>query len=381
MAVQSGSAFLLPSSVAPALRGPAIEPAAGTLAPTATGAGSIEQTSVNLAGLLAIGGAMLAVARSSRRRSSEVTRRLRDGKLGRGNLVARHAESIAATAIANGNFTILVSALKKAGLVETVSGKTPYTVFAPTDDAFKSLLKELGVTADELLANPDLKNILLYHVVGGKAMSSSLQNGQQVKTAEGGNLAVKIGSGKVQVGRATVAAADIECTNGVIHVIDKVLLPPFDPAKEIGAMAPLGFFDPAGFSKAGDKAGFNNLRAAEIKHGRVAMMAALGAVAQHYVKFPGFEAVPAGLGAVTTAPGTYGFAALFLLSGVMELAVWAQDDKKEPGNFGDPVGLGMYNPDMRAKEINNGRMAMFSAIGIIAAEALTGKDGIVQLGF
>eukprot|EP00913_Durusdinium_trenchii_P035475 g33199.t1 len=76
--------------------------------------------------------------------------------------------------------------------------------------------------------------------------------------------------------------------------------PPFDPAKQVGAMEPLGFFDPAGFSKVGDKENFQNLRAAEIKHGRVAMMAALGAVVQHYVKFPGFESVPAGIGAVTT---------------------------------------------------------------------------------
>merc|ERR1712129_429944 len=80
--------------------------------------------------------------------------------------------------------------------------------------------------------------------------------------------------------------------------------PPFNPAKQIGAMAPLGYFDPAGFSKVGDKEGFNNLRAAEIKHGRVAMMAALGGVVQHFVKFPGFEKVPAGLSAVVTAPGS-----------------------------------------------------------------------------
>merc|ERR1712008_92293 len=64
--------------------------------------------------------------------------------------------------------------------------------------------------------------------------------------------------------------------------------PPFNPSKQVGAMAPLGFFDPLGFAKVGDKKGFNNLRAAEIKHGRVAMMAALGAVVQHFVKFPGF---------------------------------------------------------------------------------------------
>merc|ERR1712037_228499 len=81
--------------------------------------------------------------------------------------------------------------------------------------------------------------------------------------------------------------------------------------------APLGFFDPLGFTKVGDKEGFNNLRAAEIKHGRVAMMAALGAVVQHFVKFPGFDKVPAGLKAVTSEPGTYGFIALLLLAPTM----------------------------------------------------------------
>merc|ERR1719311_1283444 len=156
--------------------------------------------------------------------------------------------------------------------------------------------------------------------------------------------------------------------------------PPFDPAKQPGAMAPLGFFDPLGFSKVGDEEGFRNLRAAEIKHGRVAMMGAVGAVAQHYIKFPGFEKVPAGIAAVTTPPGTYGFAALFLFAGAMELAVWTQDPSKEPGNFGDPLGLGQYDVDMRNKEINNGRMAMFSIIGILAAEGLTGKDAIQQFG-
>jgi len=156
--------------------------------------------------------------------------------------------------------------------------------------------------------------------------------------------------------------------------------PPFDPAKEIGAMNPLEFFDPAGFSKVGDENGFRGLRAAEIKHGRVAMMAALGAVVQHYVKFPGFEKVPAGLSAAITAPGSFGFIALFGVAGFLELSAWTEDASKEPGNFGDPVGLNMYTQDMREKEINNGRMAMFAAIGIIAAELLTGKDAVAQLG-
>merc|ERR1712118_334554 len=85
--------------------------------------------------------------------------------------------------------------------------------------------------------------------------------------------------------------------------------PPFDPSKQGGAMAPLGFFDPLGFSQMQSaRSDFRHLRAAELKHGRVAMMASVGAVAQHYIKFPGFEKVPAGLAAVTTPPGTYGLA-------------------------------------------------------------------------
>merc|ERR1719198_1529495 len=157
--------------------------------------------------------------------------------------------------------------------------------------------------------------------------------------------------------------------------------PSFDPAMQVGAMAPLGFFDPLGFSKKGDESGFRNLRAAEIKHGRVAMMAALGAVVQHYVKFPGFESVPTGLAASISPPGSYGFVALFTVAGILELSVWTEDGSKEPGNFGDPVGFNMYSEDMRNKELNNGRAAMFAAIGIIAAELLTGKDGVEQLGF
>eukprot|EP00435_Cladocopium_sp_Y103_P018368 s2503_g4.t1 len=175
--------------------------------------------------------------------------------------------------------------------------------------------------------------------------------------------------------------------------------PPFDPAKQVGAMEPLGYFDPAGFCKVGDKEGFQNLRAAEIKHGRVAMMAALGAVAQHYIKFPGFDSVPAGVG----------FAALFLLSGAMELAVWTQatrcsavgsgwqdfyqqnwkrlrrqDPNKEAGDFGDPLGLGQYNEEFRNKarslnlslELNNGRFAMWLGEARLALDSLFHEESV-----
>mmetsp|Transcript_39833 Transcript_39833/g.103100 ORF Transcript_39833/g.103100 Transcript_39833/m.103100 type:complete len:241 (-) Transcript_39833:202-924(-) len=157
--------------------------------------------------------------------------------------------------------------------------------------------------------------------------------------------------------------------------------PPFDPAAQVGAMPPLGFFDPAGFCKKGDEKGFRNFRTAEIKHGRVAMMAALGAVVQHFVKFPGFQDVPSGLGAVSAPPGSYGFIALFAITGALELGVWTESDDKAPGDFGDPLGLNQYNEDTRNRELNNGRFAMFSALGVIAAELFTGKDAVEQLGF
>jgi len=158
----------------------------------------------------------------------------------------------------------------------------------------------------------------------------------------------------------------------------------FDPALMIGVTEPLGYFDPLGFCKKGDADTFFQLRTAEIKHGRVAMMGALGAVVQHYVKFPGFEKVSSGLNAVNEAPGSYGTIALFLVAGILETAVWTESKDKEPGNFGDPMGLAKigdgYTVDMRNRELNNGRAAMFAVMGIIAAEVLTGKDGIEQLG-
>ncbi|CAE8680518.1 unnamed protein product [Polarella glacialis] len=153
----------------------------------------------------------------------------------------------------------------------------------------------------------------------------------------------------------------------------------FDPANEVGVTELLGFFDPAGFCKNTDLSGFRNLRAAEIKHGRVAMMAALGALVQHYVRIPGFESMPSGLHAVLTPPGSYGFAALLAVAAALELGPWTESYDKEPGDFGDPLNLGQYTEDMRNKELNNGRAAMFAAVGIIAAEWYTSLDGVEQL--
>jgi len=161
--------------------------------------------------------------------------------------------------------------------------------------------------------------------------------------------------------------------------------PQFNPANEVGVTAPLGFFDPLGFSKVGDEEGFRKLRLAEIKHARVAMMAAVGAVVQCLVQFPGFEKVPQGISAVTSGNGTIGFAALFVISGALELVFWNQDPNKQVGDFGNPLQPGGaalgYNTDMRNFELNNGRFSMFAAIGIIAAELVSGKTAVAQIGF
>jgi uncharacterized surface protein with fasciclin (FAS1) repeats len=131
------------------------------------------------------------------------------------------------TAVAAGNFTTLASLLESTGLVDTLKGEGPYTVFAPTDDAFAALpegtLEELGKpeNADQLEA------ILLYHVAEGDVMSSDLFDGQEIETVQGAPITVTIDDdGTVKVNDATVTQADVEASNGVIHVIDSVLLPP-----------------------------------------------------------------------------------------------------------------------------------------------------------
>jgi len=156
--------------------------------------------------------------------------------------------------------------------------------------------------------------------------------------------------------------------------------PPFNPAEQIGAMPPLGFFDPMGFTPMGDEATFRQMRAAEIKHGRVAMMASIGAIGQHFIRFPGFENCTGTFGAALQGAGTLGLFFLTVSLSVLELA-WRDDPEKEAGNFGNPFGIELYNDEWRTKEISNGRMAMISVLGIWGAEVATGKDAIQQFGF
>ena len=131
------------------------------------------------------------------------------------------------TAVAAGSFTTLAAALDAAGLVETLKGEGPFTVFAPTDDAFAALPEG---TVESLLEDPQgaLTDILLYHVVPGKVMAADVVglDGQEVETVGGGMLTITIGDdGSVMINDSTVATPDVEASNGVIHVIDSVLLP------------------------------------------------------------------------------------------------------------------------------------------------------------
>jgi hypothetical protein len=132
-------------------------------------------------------------------------------------------KNIVDTAIAAGNFKTLVTALQTAGLADTLKGKGPFTVFAPTDAAFAKIPKD-QLTA--LMANKtELTNLLNYHVVLGEVMSTDFKNGMVVRTVLGENLTITLANGGVMVNDAKVVQADIVCTNGVIHVIDVVLMP------------------------------------------------------------------------------------------------------------------------------------------------------------
>ncbi len=134
-----------------------------------------------------------------------------------------HTKDIVDTATEAGNFTTLLAAAEAAGLVETLKGEGPYTVFAPTDEAFAALPEG---TVEGLLEDTEaLTAILTYHVVPGKVMSTDLTDGMMADTVNGAQVEIMT-EGGVTVGGANVTTADIEASNGVIHVIDAVIMPP-----------------------------------------------------------------------------------------------------------------------------------------------------------
>jgi uncharacterized surface protein with fasciclin (FAS1) repeats len=134
-------------------------------------------------------------------------------------------KDIVDTAISAGSFTTLVAAVKAAGLVETLKGKGPFTVFAPTDEAFAKLP---AGTLEDLLKPENkekLQAILTYHVVPGKVMAADVVKLTSAKTAQGGSLTIQTKNGAVMIDNAKVTKTDIETSNGVIHIIDTVVLP------------------------------------------------------------------------------------------------------------------------------------------------------------
>jgi len=132
--------------------------------------------------------------------------------------------SIVNIAIDNANFSILVQAVVKAGLVDALSGAGPFTVFAPTNDAFKALFAQLGIMGIDNLTAEQLTPILTYHVVSGNVLSTALSNGDVPTLNKGKSLKVNL-SGGVKINDSEVVAANIQGSNGVVHVINKVLIP------------------------------------------------------------------------------------------------------------------------------------------------------------
>lgn len=140
---------------------------------------------------------------------------LDDCKMGKKNIVE--------TAIAAGSFNTLVKAVKAADLVETLSGEGPFTVFAPTDEAFAKIPAE---TLEALVNNKEkLTAVLTYHVVPAKVMASDVVKMKSAKTVNGNELTITVKEGTVKVDDAKVIKTDIVCSNGIIHVIDAVVLP------------------------------------------------------------------------------------------------------------------------------------------------------------
>ena len=142
-------------------------------------------------------------------------------------------ETVVDIIVASEVHTLLEAAVVAAGLVDALSGEGPFTVFAPTDDAIVALTEALSITAEELLALPNLGEILQYHVVAADAFAEDLSDGQLLTTLLGQDVTVSISDAGVMINDAMVIVADLEAENGVVHVIDAVLLPPTSDLDEV----------------------------------------------------------------------------------------------------------------------------------------------------
>ena len=262
-------------------------------------------------------------------------------------------------------------------------------------------------TVESLLKDiPALTNILTYHVVPGKVLAETVVtlNGKKVKTLNGAEVSVSVGPEGVKVDNAKVVTTDIVCDNGVIHVIDSVIIPKpavaavpaFDPKKEAGVSGPFGFFDPLGICP-DDKKNFMKYRESELKHGRVAMLAVLGViVGESGINFFGsdisgpaiFQYQQAEILFNAWSYNVVGF--ILAVEGYNIVNGWQSIDETMESSVGiaglrdgyvngdlkfDPLGLKPTAPaalkTIQTKELNNGRLAMLAIAGIVAQELVT----------
>ena len=194
------------------------------------------------------------------------------------------------TAVGAGSFGTLVAAVQAAGLVDTLKGAGPFTVFAPTEEAFAALP---AGTLETLLADPagDLTQILLYHVVPGQVMAADVSDGLEADTAQGGKVRFTVADGKVMINGANIVATDIVASNGVIHVIDQVILPPADEAAAAEEAAPTAGTIPEVAAAAGN---FNTLLAAVTAAGLAETLSGEGPFTVFAPTDEAFAALPAG---------------------------------------------------------------------------------------
>lgn len=306
------------------------------------------------------------------------------------------------TAVSAGSFKTLAAALGAANLVSTLKGPGPFTVFAPTDAAFAKLPP--GTVEGLLKDIPKLSSILTYHVVSGTVLAETVVtlNNKMVKTVNGAEIKVTVGADGVTLdGSAKVVTTDIKCDNGVIHVIDSVIIPKpavaakpaFKPKDQPGVSGPFGFFDPLALCPEDSKDYFK-YRESELKHGRIAMLAFLGFVfGETGLNFFGNDITGPAIYQYQQADSYFNAFTLNVLGfcaaieGYNIVNGWDTPDETmssesavaglKPGYINgdlkfDPLGLKPKNPadfkTMQTKEINNGRLAMLGVAGLVAQE-------------
>jgi len=312
--------------------------------------------------------------------------------------------NIVETAVSAGSFKTLVAAVTAAGLGPVLSGPGPFTVFAPSDEAFAKLPP--GTVEGLLKDIPKLKSILTYHVISGKVPASVAVtlNGKKAQTVNGAELSVRVDKSGVFVDGAKVVTTDIMCDNGIIHVIDSVVIPAAPAAPKVtplnfwtpdakkpcyglpGAIAPFGFFDPAGFTKDGSLKDVKRIREAEVMHSRVAMMATVGYFIGESTPTPFGISGPANdqlaqvpLPLFALLVGAIGLAETFRATkGWVEPgtdSLFTLRDNYYPGDLGfDPLGFKPKNKtdfeSVAAKELSNGRLAMIGVAGMCVQELI-----------